>query len=256
MRTSKKVFFENESGIRLCGIIDQPTANIDATAIFSHCFTCTKDLKAIVKISRNLAEQRIAVLRFDFTGLGDSGGNFSDTNFDNNCSDVAAAVNFLATEIEPPSLLIGHSLGGAAMMTMAAKIESAKALVTIASPSSTKHLADYLSTTNPAIVNEGQGTVEIGGRTYTLKNQLIDNLRAQDLPSTLAALTIPHLIFHPLEDATLPYWHAEKMFELTGGPKSMITLDHSDHLLVQRDDDCDFVANMIANWFRRFKDLE
>lgn len=250
-RTSRKVFFQNNSGIRLCGIIDQPSGESRATAIFSHCFTCTKDLKAIVKISRNLAEQGIAVLRFDFTGLGDSGGDFSDTNFDNNCDDVVAAVNFLSSEIRPPSLLIGHSLGGAAMMAMATKIGSVKALVTIASPSTTQHLADYLSQTNPAIMQQGQGTVEIGGRTYTLKKQLIENLQAQDLPGTLQALTIPHLIFHPLEDVTLPYWHAEKMFEMTGGPKSMITLDNSDHLLVTRPDDCDFVADIIGRWFER-----
>ena len=259
MRNSEKVFFENESGTRLCGIIDRPSSepneplDIRTTALFSHCFTCTKDLKAIVKISRKLAKLGIAVLRFDFTGLGESAGEFSDTNFDTNCKDVLAAVQFLSKMIAPPSLLIGHSLGGAAMMAMAAKIRSAKSLVTIASPSSTKHLADYLSQTSPDIFEKGQGTVEVGGRSYLLKSQLIDNLRQQDLPSTLKNLQIPHLIFHPQEDATLPYWHAEKMFELTGGPKSMITLDGSDHLLVDRKDDCDFVANLISNWFGRFE---
>ena len=254
MRNSQKYFFENNRGIRLSGIIDRPTDAIRATAMFSHCFTCTKDLKAIVKISRRLAEFGIAVFRFDFTGLGDSAGEFSDSNFDSNCDDAQAACRFLTDQIEAPALLIGHSLGGAAMMTIASKIETVKALVTIASPSSTKHLADYLSTTNPDIVNKGAGEVEIGGRTYELKKQLIDNLREHDLPKSLQQLTIPHLIFHPLEDATLPYWHAEKMFELTGGPKSMVTLDHSDHLLVQRPDDCDFAANMISQWFSRFED--
>ena len=253
MRNSQKYFFENSSGIRLSGIIDRPAGSIRATAMFSHCFTCTKDLKAIVKISRKLAELGIAVLRFDFTGLGDSAGEFSDTNFDSNCDDVLAAHQFLSAQIQPPSLLIGHSLGGAAMMTMASRFESAQALTTIASPSSTKHLADFLSTTNPDIIETGEGEVEIGGRTYLLKKQLIDNLREQDLPKSLQQLSIPHLIFHPLEDSTLPYWHAEKMFELTGGPKSMITLDRSDHLLVQRPDDCDFVANMINHWFSRFE---
>ena len=252
MRSSEKVFFENDSGIRLCGIIDRPTEAGRATALFSHCFTCTKDLKAIVKISRKLAENGIAVLRFDFTGLGDSRGNFSDTNFENNCEDVLAAVKKMATEIAPPSILIGHSLGGAAMMTMAAQIVSTKALVTIASPSTTIHLADYLAQTNPDIVEKGKGEVVIGGRTYLLKKQLLDNLRKQDLPSSLGNLQIPHLIFHPSNDDTLPYWHAEKMFELTGGPKSMVTLDDSDHLLVERKDDCDYVARMISSWLSRF----
>lgn len=253
MRNSQKYSFENRHGLRLSGIIDIPADSIRATAMFSHCFTCTKDLKAIVKISRKLAEFGIAVLRFDFTGLGDSAGEFSDTNFDSNCDDVLAAHQFLSDQIRPPSLLIGHSLGGAAMMTVASQFNSVKALATIASPSSTKHLADFLSSTNPEIIDSGAGEVEIGGRTYQLKKQLIDNLREQDLPKSLQQLTIPHLIFHPLEDTTLPYWHAEKMLELTGGPKSMITLDQSDHLLVQRPDDCDFVATMISHWYSRFE---
>lgn len=253
MRNSRKTHFENGDGTRLCGIIDSPTGETKATAIFAHCFTCTKDLKAIVKISRRLAEFGIAVLRFDFTGLGDSAGSFSDSNFDNCCQDALAAASHMIDEIAAPRLLIGHSLGGAAMMSVAEQIQSARALVTIASPSSTTHLADFLSRTNPDIVEKGEGEVEIGGRTYLLKNQLIENLRQQDLPETLGRLTVPHLIFHPAEDDTLPYWHAEKMFELTGGPKSMITLDNSDHLLVTRRDDCDFVATLINHWFERFR---
>ena len=253
MRNSRKTYFENGEGTRLCGIIDSPEGELKATAVFSHCFTCTKDLKAIVKISRRLAEQGIAVLRFDFTGLGDSDGSFSDSNFDNCCQDMLAAVAHMAQELQTPGILIGHSLGGAAAMTVASQIESLRGLVTIASPSSTIHLADYLSRTNPDIVDKGEGEVEIGGRTYLLKKQLIDNLREQDLAKSLQQLTIPHLIFHPDEDATLPYWHAEKMFELTGGPKSMVTLNKSDHLLVTRPDDCDFVADLIHRWIQRFQ---
>lgn len=254
MRTSEKVFFENATGIRLCGIVDRPESDTRAMAVFSHCFTCNKDLKSIVKISRKLAELGIAVLRFDFTGLGNSQGNFSDTNFEDNCQDVLAAASYANQLHGAPKLFIGHSLGGAAMMTVAPQVQSLRGLVTIASPSSTKHLANFLSQTNPAIVESGEGQVEIGGRTYLLKKQLIESLREQDLPSRLKSLSVPHLIFHPLEDQTLPFWHAEKMFELTGGPKSMITLDKSDHLLVTRDDDCDFVATMISNWYRRFED--
>ena len=138
------------------------------------------------------------------------------------------------------------------MMVVADKLPSIRGLVTIASPSSTTHLADFLSRTNPAIVEQGEGEVEIGGRTYLLKKQLIDNLRKQDLPKALQELRIPHLIFHPREDETLPYWHAEKMFELSGGPKSMVTLDQSDHLLVTRPDDCPFVADLVVRWATRY----
>ena len=253
MRKSERVYFENDAGIRLCGIIDRPEDSPFAVAIFSHCFTCTKDLKAIVRISRRLAEHGMAVLRFDFTGLGDSQGVFSDSDFDSNCSDVRAAVEFLSRELKLPELLIGHSLGGAAMLAVAGELSSVSALTTIASPTTTIHLADYLQKVNPNIVSEGEGEVEIGGRTYLLKKQLLRSLRSQDLPHHLANLNKPHLIFHPLEDQTLPYWHAQKMLELTSGPGSLVTLDEADHLLVEPEGEAEFVADLIHLWFRRIK---
>ena len=252
-RRSERVTFENKRGQRLSGILEFPDENPVAFGLFSHCFTCTKDLKAIVRISRRLAELGIAVLRFDFTGLGNSQGDFSETNFDTNCQDVVAAHDFLAQHHHPPQLLIGHSLGGAAMIQMAQQMESARALVTIASPSTTQHLADYLALSNPAIEDQGQGEVTIGGQSYLLKKQLIENLRQQDLPAALKQLTLPHLMFHPDADDTLPYWHAEKMFDLTGGPKSMITLDRSDHLLVDHPADAPFVADLTRLWFARYQ---
>ena len=252
-RRTQRVTFNHPAGYSLCGILDLPPNEPVAYGMFSHCFTCTKDLKAIVRISRRLAEQGIGMLRFDFTGLGGSQGEFSDTNFDTNCQDVMAAHDFLATQFRPPQLLMGHSLGGAAMVQVAPQIGSARALVTIASPSSTEHLAEYLDRTNPDIREEGEGEVTIGGRSYRLKKQLLDNLLKQDLPSALRKLTIPHLIFHPTEDETLPYWHAEKMYEWTGGPKSMITLDRSDHLLVDQPGDTDFVADLARRWFARYQ---
>jgi putative redox protein len=249
---SKRVFFENYDRVRLSGILELTHGQPRAFAIFSHCFTCSKDLKAIVRISRGLAKHGISVLRFDFTGLGDSKGDFSATNFDNNCADVMAAVNFLSDKFEPPQILIGHSLGGAAMMYVSNQIASAKALVTIASPSSTQHLADYLSATNPEIEAKGEGHVEIGGRTWTLQRQLIENLRSTDLPAAIVKMRIPHLILHPVDDETLPYWHAEKLFELTGGPKAMVSLDGADHLLVAQPGDVGFVADLINLWTSRY----
>ena len=251
-RKSDRVTFTNTDGNELAGILDSNTQSNHTFALFSHCFTCNKDLKATVKISRRLAEHGIAVLRFDFEGLGGSKGSFSDSNFDSNLRDIRAAINFLTENHTAPKLLIGHSLGGSALLRMAEEIESAQALVTIASPSTTKHLIDHLSNSAPSIVSEGQGEVTIGGRTWLIKKRFLENLAKHDLEQSLKDLRKPHFIIHPSTDETLPYWHAERMFELTGGPKSVLTLDGSDHLLFNRPDDAVYVANMIANWYSRF----
>lgn len=249
---STRVRFENSRGISLSGIIDWPDQPTEKIALFSHCFTCTKDLKAIARISRNLAKHDLAVLRFDFTGLGDSKGSFSDSNFETNCDDILSAARFLAEEHQAPRLLIGHSLGGAAMITVAPEIESAQAISTLASPSDTFHLADFLLNQNPKIGAEGEGEVTIGGRTYTMKMQLLDSLRRQPMEERLAALKLPYLIFHSPSDATLDYEHATQVHAKAGGPTSIITLDGSDHLLVDRPDDVQFVAELIYQWSSRY----
>lgn len=249
---SKRIFFENAKGIRLAGIVDYPVNKPTAFALFSHCFTCTKDLKAIVKISRGLAREGIAVLRFDFTGLGDSQGDFSYTNFETNLADIQAAVQWLTREHEPPKLLIGHSLGGAAMMASASTIESALGLVTLAAPSCTKHLAEFLSKQNPEIALKGEGQVTIGGRTHTMRTQLIESLKNRDLSAAIATIRLPHLILHSPLDETLAFRHAEEIFQLSNGPKSFVTLDGSDHLLVNQSGDVEFVANLITVWSYRF----
>ena len=248
---SHRVFFENENGTRLAGILDLPTEPPRVYALFSHCFTCTKDLKAIVRISRGLARYGIAVLRFDFTGLGDSHGEFSDSNFETNLVDIQAAVRWLTQEQQSPRLLIGHSLGGAAMMASASQIDSAVGLVTVAAPSCTKHLAEFLSRQNPAIETEGSGQVVIGGRSHLMRAQLLQSFRNRDLKSEIESLRIHHLIFHSPLDETLAFRHAEEIFSLTGGPKSLVTLDGADHLLVNQPGDVEFVADLIAIWSRR-----
>lgn len=248
---SKRVFFENQLGIRLAGIVDLPTESPHAFLLFSHCFTCTKDLKAIVRISRGLARHGIAVLRFDFTGLGDSRGNFSDSNFETNVADIRAAADWLSTEHQAPKLLMGHSLGGAAMMASARDIESAVGIITLAAPSCTKHLGDFLAKTNPAIESDGEGQVEIGGQTYLMRRQLLNSLRSRDLKSEIQTIKLHHLIFHPELDETLDFRHAEEIVALTGGPKSLITLDGADHLLVNQPTDVGFVADQIALWSQR-----
>jgi putative redox protein len=248
---SHRVHFNNHAGFRLAGIVDLPTSEPHAFALFAHCFTCSKDLKAIVRISRGLAKHGFGVLRFDFTGLGDSHGKFSDSRFETNLADIQSAVHWLADEYQPPKLLVGHSLGGAAMMASVAAIPSAKTLATVAAPSCTRHLAQFLGNANPKIEADGIGQVTIGGRTHAIRRELLDSLREFDLRSSIQRITIPHLILHSPQDETLAFRHAEEIFAWTGGAKSFVTLDGSDHLLVNRPDDVGYVADMIATWSSR-----
>jgi len=220
-----------------------------ATAVFAHCFTCTKDIKAIARISRLLSRQGIAVLRFDFQGLGGSKGVFADSNFLTNQDDIRAAVRFLSDQIAPPQLLIGHSLGGAAMMAIAPEFDSAAGLVTLASPSDTTHLVQTLLRLNPEIESNGQGDVVIGGMTHHVKQQMLDVLQDFDLPSRIKQLSIPHLIFHSKTDQTVALQHAHHLLEWTGGPKLLVTPGESDHLFVENPDDVKLIAEFVNVWF-------
>jgi alpha/beta superfamily hydrolase len=249
---SERVFFSNERNFQLAGILEVPEQPPRAMALFSHCFTCSKDLKAIVRISRGLAAAGIGVLRFDFTGLGNSEGDFSDTNFETNLADIFAATEWMKKRQTPPQILIGLSLGGAAMMAAAEKIESVQGIATLAAPSCTKHLAKFLTTQSPAIEAEGAGSVTIGGRSYTIKPQLLESLRNHDLGRDIAALTKHHLIIHSPLDETLGFYHAEEIFAATGGPKTFVTLDGANHLMVNQKSDVEYVADQIGLWSQRF----
>ena len=249
---SKRVKFDNGRGESLSGIMEWPAGEPRAFAMFSHCFTCGKDLKATVRISRRLAEHGLAVLRYDFTGLGDSEGDFSLTNFTTNCLDIEAAARFLEVEHSAPALLIGHSLGGTASTITANQIASVRAVVTIASPSPTMRLADFLSESNPQIEADGVGVVNIGGFNYSLRRQLMEDLRSFDIETEIGQLRLPILMFHSPVDRTLPYSWGIRMFELATSPKSFVTLDGSDHLLVDRADDANYVADMIRGWSSRY----
>lgn len=255
---SSRINFMSATEKQLAGIMEIPSPattgkqHPDAFALFAHCFTCTKDLKAIVRISRALAKRNIAVLRFDFAGLGDSQGNFADTNIESNLSDIQSASQWLGEHYQAPSLLIGHSLGGAAMMASAESIPSCRALATLASPSCTRHLAEFLGSQNPEINSTGSGTVTIGGRTHIIKKQMIDSLRNFDLKERIQRIKVPHLILHSPADETLDFQHAVEIFENTAGAKSLITLVDSDHLFVNRPNDTTYVADLIATWGSRF----
>lgn len=252
MRQSKRVRFPNGRGQQLAGIVEIPNGPVWVWGVFTHCFTCTKDLKAIVKISRRLAEHGIGILRFDCTGLGESEGDFSETNFDTTCQDVRAAAEYTAAELGPPRLLIGHSFGGAASLTCANDVPGLSAVSTIAAPSDTKHLADHIAKQNPEIDRQGSGDFSVGGQTYLVRRQLLQNLREFDLQQKLNEILLPLLIFHSPIDETLAWDHAQALFHQGRGPKSLIALDGADHLLINQPNDVSFVADLLAIWLGRY----
>lgn len=251
MRKSYRVSFPNHVGQTLVGVLDtceQPRYY----AIFSHCFTCSKDLKAIVRISRVLAEGGIAVLRYDYTGLGESQGDFQATNFTTTCLDTICAAEFLTEHFAAPQLLIGHSLGGTASYEVADRIPSARGLVTIASPSCTTHLSDFLSRSNPEIDQLGYGLVTIGNRPIPITAQLMQDLRSQDIPRRIQNLSLPLLLIHSPEDETLGYRHSLDALRWNPQPSSLLTLPGSDHLLTNQPADIPLVGRTILAWADRF----
>lgn len=252
MRQSKRVKFSNGRGETLAGIVDFPTTAPRSWGVFTHCFTCTKDLKAIVRISRRLAERGIGVLRFDCTGLGESEGDFAAANFSTTCQDLEMAARFLAAEFGPPQLLIGHSFGGAASLVCANRIPTLRAVATIAAPSDTRHLAVHIDRQNPRIELDGQGDFSVGGQTYRLRRQLLEDLKAFNMEVELARMRLPLLVFHSPIDETLAIDHAWRLLNSVSGPRSLVMLDGADHLLVNQPHDVTFVADLLATWAERY----
>ncbi len=251
MRT-EKITFAGGSGAPLEGRLDLPAqAAPRAYAVFAHCFGCTKNLKTIAFMDRALAEAGIGVLRFDFTGLGESEGVFADTNFTSNVLDIAAAARMLEAQHEAPRLLIGHSLGGAACLMAARHIPSVAAIATIASPASLGHLEEIILSKAPEIEAAGEAQVELMGRRFHLKKQFLDDLRDQSMSRILAELKTPLLILHAPEDRVVPISAAERIFSLARHPKSLVALDRGDHLMLD-EEDARYAGQIIAAWFSRY----
>ncbi len=251
-QTSKRVEFDGGAGQRLVGQLELPGGDPRAFAIFAHCFTCSKDLKAERRISRALAERGIAVLRFDFTGLGESGGEFAASNFTSNLADLEAAATFLAREYEAPELLVGHSLGGAAVLAVAGRIPSVRAVATIGAPSDTDHLQALLEKRAPELEREGEAEIDLGGGRLRLRKQLLDDLCQHRLEAAIGSLGLPLMIFHSPVDRIVSIDHARRIFEWAKHPKSFVALDGADHLLLERSEDSVFVADVLAAWASRY----
>ncbi len=245
------VQFPNGAGEMLAGILDRPPGRPRAHALFAHCFTCSKDLKSAGNISQALVAAGYAVLRFDFTGLGSSDGDFADSSFSTNISDLLAAARFLDEEYEAPRLLLGHSLGGTAILRAAHDIPSAVAVATIGSPADPAHVTRLLGDSRAELEARGQAEVTIGGRPFTLRRQFLDDLATHPLPESVGRLRKALLILHAPLDDIVEVENAATLFAAAKHPKSFVSLDGANHLLSRADDSL-FAGRMIGAWASRY----
>ena len=251
----RRVEFSNGQGHTLVGALELPDSGQPrAYALFAHCFTCGKDVVAATRIARALADQGIAVLRFDFTGLGSSEGDFANTTFSSNVADLEAAAKFLAEHYRAPRLLVGHSLGGAAVLAAARRLDVVEAVVTIAAPATPQHVRHLFADQSCDIRERGRAQVDIGGRPFELGAELLEDLEQWPVDKTVGDLHKPLLIFHSPLDKTVSVDEAAKIYRAARHPKSFISLDDADHLL-SRQEDADYVALTLAAWASRYLQL-
>jgi len=251
MSRIEKLVFSNEHEQQLSARLDMPDGEPRAYALLAHCFTCNKSLKAAGHIAKGLVGQGIAVFRFDFTGLGESEGNFSNTNFTSNVQDILSAANFMMEQGYAPHILLGHSLGGTATLKAADFITSVKAVVTIASPASPAHVAEQFSDSKAMIAKQGEAIVTLAGRDFTIKQQFIDDLEHASVLNDIKKLKKALLVMHAPLDETVGIENATTIFQLAHHPKSYISLDQSNHLL-SKPSDAHYVGQLIAAWVERY----
>lgn len=244
---SIEVTFQNPQQQALRGVLETPDTETQGYAIFAHCFTCSKNSVAATYISRALAKRGIAVLRFDFTGLGDSEGDFSDTHFSSNVEDLVAAANYLEKEHVAPTLLIGHSLGGAAVLAAAQHLPDVKAVVTIGAPATADHIEHVFAGALNEIRQQTVAQVDLGGRTFSIRKQLIDDLAQHNTVEHIGALRKALLIFHSPLDEVVSIDEAARIFVAAKHPKSFVSLDRADHLLSSKTDAA-YVAAVLTAW--------
>lgn len=251
MRHIRRVEFPGSGGDILAARLDLPPGVPQGYAIFAHCFTCSKDLFAAHRIATELAARGIGVLRFDFTGLGASGGEFASTNFSSNVEDLRLAAAWLREHVGAADILIGHSLGGAAVLAAAGDLPEVRAVATIGAPADADHVVRNFHAQLPAIEGKGEAEVELAGRHFTIRKQLLDDLRGQDLAARIARMRKPLLVLHAPTDEVVGIDNARRIYDTAKHPKSFVSLDGADHLLTRREDAA-FVAEIVTAWARRY----
>lgn len=252
---NQRLQFPGRDGQQLAARLDTPAGAIQAFALFAHCFTCGKDALAASRIAAALTGHGIAVLRFDFTGLGGSDGEFANTNFSSNVADLVAAADFLRGQYQAPALLIGHSLGGAAVLAAAGDIPEARAVVTIAAPSDPAHVLGLFRDQRPRIEADGEAEVMLAGRPFRIRQQFLDDVAEQRLLGKVAALRRALLVMHSPADDTVGIDNASQIFSAARHPKSFVSLDKANHLLSGKED-ATYVANTIAAWSQRYLGID
>jgi putative redox protein len=252
-----KLEFENDTGEILAGLLETPPENVAIAryALFAHCFTCGKDIAAASRISRALAARGIAVLRFDFTGLGSSDGDFANSNFSSNVQDLLAAAAKLEADYQAPQLLIGHSLGGAAVLSAARQIDSVKAVATIGSPATAKHVQHLFHTQAREIVKQGEAMIKIGDREFLIKKQMLDDIDRYNSTEQIGLLNAALMVFHSPLDNIVSIDQAAEIYQAAKHPKSFISLDNADHLL-SKAADAEYVGSTLAAWASRYLEIE
>jgi uncharacterized OsmC-like protein/alpha-beta hydrolase superfamily lysophospholipase len=251
---TEHISFPGHAGTPLAARLDLPDGPVLATALFAHCFTCSKDIPAARRIAGRLAAMGIAVLRFDFTGLGHSKGEFANTSFSSNVADLIAAAQYLAGRNMAPEVLIGHSLGGAAVLRARAGIPSAKGVVTLGAPFDPAHVSHNFEGALAEIEAKGSAEVTLGGRPFTISQAFVEDIRSETLGTAIANLNGALLVLHAPQDAIVGIENAAQIFTTAKHPKSFVTLDGTDHL-ISRAKDAEYAAEMIAAWAGRYVDL-
>jgi uncharacterized OsmC-like protein/pimeloyl-ACP methyl ester carboxylesterase len=254
MMPSERFQFEGEGGVQLAAALELPEGEPVAYALFAHCFTCGKDVLAAKRIAVALSMKGIAVLRFDFTGLGSSEGDFANSTLSSNVADLVRAAAHLRGTRSAPAILIGHSLGGAAILAAAAKIPEARAVVTIAAPSDPSHVTGLFRDRLEDIRKDGKAEVSLAGRAFTIKREFLDDVAEHNLMADIAKLHKALLVMHAPTDDTVGIENATRIFVAARHPKSFVSLAGADHLLSQKRDST-YVADVIAAWATRYIDV-